>query len=251
MNTREKIISALEISKGHFLSGEELAEQIGVSRNSVWKAVKTLKEQGYSIEAVTNKGYRLSEYSDVISKEGIALYLNDKSIAECIEVYEEISSTNDLAKKYLFVDVPRKMYGTDKNCHIIIAKEQTGGRGHKKSTFSSPKGGIYMSIVLPAEKVETGKGKKNVSKLVRNSVIRSVNDMFGIKLEEGENHGIYNGGEKICGIMTEVLSDYEEGTISDYILGIGIRYDMLLNQKVKAEGGKNKLIADIVNKILY
>ena len=97
MNTREKIVAALEAAKGDYISGEELAESIGVSRNSVWKAIKTLKEQGYNIDAVTNKGYKLSSYSDIISREGISLYLKDKKLADCIEVYDEIGSTNDLA----------------------------------------------------------------------------------------------------------------------------------------------------------
>lgn len=98
MNTREKIIIALEKSKGDYISGEELALKLGVSRNAVWKAIKTLREQGYNIEAVTNKGYKLSTESDIISREGIALHLNDKALSECIEVYDELNSTNDQAK---------------------------------------------------------------------------------------------------------------------------------------------------------
>ena len=123
MNTKEKIIAALETSKGDFISGEELAEEIGVSRNAVWKAIKTLKEQGYNIEAVTNKGYKLSSDSDIISREGIALGLDNIDLIECIEIYEEISSTNDLAKKYLYLDVPQRLDDPDNKCHIIIAKK--------------------------------------------------------------------------------------------------------------------------------
>lgn len=249
MNTREKIIIALEKSKGDYISGEELALKLGVSRNAVWKAIKTLREQGYNIEAVTNKGYKLSTESDIISREGIALHLNDKALSECIEVYDELNSTNDLAKKYLFVDVPREVTEAKKRCHIIIAREQTGGRGHKKKAFDSPKGGIYMSIVLPAEMFEN-KEQKNISKLARQSVSKSVNELMGHKLEKGDDHGLYLGREKVCGLLTEILSDYEDGTISDYIIGIGIRYEMLRQEEKDLKISKNKLIADILNRIV-
>ena len=246
MNTRDKIVAALEASKGDYISGEELAESIGVSRNSIWKAIKTLKEQGYNIEAVTNKGYKLSVESDIISGQGISIHLKDKSLADCIEIYEELGSTNDLARKYLFIEASHKTDGSDKRCHIIIAREQTGGRGHNKSTFASPKGGIYMSIVLPAENISAD----SVSGHVGESVKKAVKDMTGIEPVSEKNNAIYMDDEKICGILTEVLSDYETGSISDYIIGIGIRYEILEGKSDKSEVTRNKLIAEIINRIL-
>ena len=249
MNTKEKIIAALESSKGDFISGEELAEEIGVSRNAVWKAIKTLKEQGYNIEAVTNKGYKLSSDSDIISREGIALGLDNIDLIECIEIYEEISSTNDLAKKYLYLDVPQRLDDPDNKCHIIIAKKQTGGRGHNRSSFASPKGGIYMSIVLPEDMMKSDKSV-GFSEHIRECVVKSIYKLSGLKLEEKGSQGLYLNGVKICGILTETLSDYDEGTISDYIIGIGIRYDELWGKKSKSYLTRNKLIADIINRVI-
>ena len=250
MNTREKIVAALEAAKGDYISGEELAESIGVSRNSVWKAIKTLKEQGYNIDAVTNKGYKLSSYSDIISREGISLYLKDKKLADCIEVYDEIGSTNDLAKKYLYSDIACMTDGSESGCHIIIAKEQTGGRGHNKSSFPSPKGGIYMSVVLPADQAKVCQKKKDISKHTREAVIKTVVEISGIKLEEGENHGLYHNKAKICGLLTEVLSDYEDGNISEYIIGIGIRYDDIALLSDRSDVTRNRMIAEILNKLI-
>ena len=79
MNTKENIILALEASKGEYVSGESLAENLGVSRNAVWKGVNELKKNGYPIDSVRNKGYKLNASSDIVSKAGITMYLGRKA----------------------------------------------------------------------------------------------------------------------------------------------------------------------------
>ena len=78
MSVKHEIISILEKNRNKAVSGQELADSLNVSRAAVWKAVKTLKDEGYYIEAIPNKGYILLENSDVISSEGIACYLDEK-----------------------------------------------------------------------------------------------------------------------------------------------------------------------------
>lgn len=229
MKTRENVLSALEVNKGVFISGEELAKQIGVSRNSVWKAVKDLKEDGYIIEAVTNKGYRLSQSSDIISPQGIAAYLYDKKDVSYLEVYDKLASTSLLAKE--------KALTEDFDKHVIIARTQTAGKGHGKRFFDSPEGGIYISFIIMPEHVKWDYLPLFVA-VVAAEVLSEYYSDLSIKWV----NDIYASGKKICGILTESVSDMETGEVSSYIIGIGI------NCKIN---NKNKLIANIINRIFY
>ena len=240
MSTKENVLKALEEKKGSYISGEELAGKLGVSRNSVWKAVRDLKKAGYMIASVTNRGYSLNKTSDIISVQGISTYINHKEIIQDIEVYDELASTNMLAKE-------KAVIGTiDKR--VIVARKQTEGRGHRNKNFFSPDGGIYLSIILNPEQV---KGL-NLPVFAAVAVTDVLEEAF-IMAESDDNHyeneigikwinSIYMGDEKICGILTESISDMETGEIGSYVLGIGI------NCKLK---NKNRIIAGIVNRLFY
>ena len=240
MSTKENVLKALEEKKGSYISGEELAGKLGVSRNSVWKAVRDLKKAGYMIASVTNRGYSLNKTSDIISVQGISTYINHKEIIQDIEVYDELASTNMLAKE-------KAVIGTiDKR--VIVARKQTEGRGHRHKNFFSPDGGVYLSIILNPEQV---KGL-NLPVFAAVAVTDVLEEAF-IMAESDDNHyeneigikwinSIYMGDEKICGILTESISDMETGEIGSYVLGIGI------NCKLK---NKNRIIAGIVNRLFY
>ena len=74
MSVKTEVLKLLEASRERDLSGQEMAESLGVTRSAIWKAVNTLKKEGYQIQAVNNRGYRLKEESDVLSEEGCILY---------------------------------------------------------------------------------------------------------------------------------------------------------------------------------
>ena len=98
-SSRERILSLLEQNRGVFVSGEQIAEQLNISRNSVWKAVRALRKEGYKIAAVTNRGYNLTEDNDKLSVQGIRQYLQIPENACRIQVYKELPSTNLTAKE--------------------------------------------------------------------------------------------------------------------------------------------------------
>lgn len=75
MSVKNNVLKLLEENRGVFLSGEKMADSLKVSRTAIWKAMRALQNEGYSIDAVTNKGYMLREDSSMLSKEGIELYL--------------------------------------------------------------------------------------------------------------------------------------------------------------------------------
>ena len=240
MSTKENVLKALEEKKGSFISGEELAGKLGLSRNSIWKSVRDLRKNGYDIESVTNKGYSLNINSDIISIQGIATYLSHKELMKDIEVYDEIASTSLMAKERVALkQLDRR---------VIVAKKQTDGQGHRQKSFSSPDGGVYLSIIINPDIIKNTNlpilAAVIVSDVLENDVFwgsgntDNNNDTIGIEWI----NSIYKGNEKVSGILTESISDMETGEISSYILGIGINYKL---------SNKNKTIAKIIERIFY
>ena len=141
MTTREKLLGLLEENREAYLSGEELAKALAVSRAAVWKAVKSLQQEGYPIDAVTNRGYRLSRGGDRLSAPGIRKYLKPEYRDLPITVEEETKSTNTALRAMAEAGAPE---GT-----VYIAQGQTGGRGRMGRSFFSPAGtGLYLSLLL-------------------------------------------------------------------------------------------------------
>ena len=244
MNTKEKIVQALEAAKGEYVSGEALAEEFGVSRNAVWKGINELRKDGYPIGSVRNRGYLLPADSDMISKAGIALCLekelNSRALSGMLDnlhVYDELDSTNIQARRELLLggfDIVHKT--------VIVAKTQSSGRGHRGTLFDSPDGGIYLSMILDPAKLH---GKDPVTLTVADIVTAVLEEQYGIKAVKKKDNSIYMGREKICGILTEAVSDLETGVYSCFIVGIGIRADMLRNASGSGPS-RNRVIASLM-----
>lgn len=240
MSTKENVLKALEEKKGSFISGEELAQKLGLSRNSIWKSVRDLRKSGYNIESVTNKGYSLNIDSDIISVQGIATYLSHKELMKDIEVYDEIASTNLMAKERVVLkQLDRR---------VIVAKKQTDGQAHRQKSFSSPDGGVYFSIIINPD-IINNTNLPILAAVIVSDVLEN-EEFFGSGNKDNNNdvigiewiNSIYKGNKKISGILTESISDMETGEISSYILGIGINYKL---------SNKNKTIAKIIERIFY
>lgn len=226
MSTRDSVLKILEQNKGDFVSSRVLTAETGVSRNAVWKAVNDLKNSGYQIESVTNKGYKLEECSDIISLQAIEKYLKNKKLLDKISIFDELESTNMTAKMNVITGI------TDKK--VIVARTQTAGVGHGRKKYVSPEGGIYLSIIKQSG--EFGQKKLRASD-VGKTVARVIESVTGEKTElDGKTNRIYIRGKKVSGILTEYFADLETGEISSYIIGIGIR---MKNME------KNRMIAEI------
>ena len=141
MKTRDKILDLLESRKGEYISGEELASELSVTRAAVWKAVTGLREDGYPINEVQNNGYLLAEVTDYLTEQGIWKYLDRSCSMLNIRVLPETGSTNDLLRERSDAGCPE---GT-----VLIAGMQTDGKGRLGRRFYSPANtGIYMSLLL-------------------------------------------------------------------------------------------------------
>ena len=120
MSTKSRLLELLEQEKGSYLSGEMLAEKLQVSRTAVWKAIQSLRQEGYEIQAVTNKGYVLDKASDVLSAEAIRCGLEHPEVT--VQVFREIPSTS-LAMKQMALE------GGVPHGSVVAANEQTRGKG--------------------------------------------------------------------------------------------------------------------------
>ncbi|MDF3001451.1 MAG: biotin--[acetyl-CoA-carboxylase] ligase [Bacillota bacterium] len=215
MSTKGNVLKALEENKGVTVSGEELAGRLNVSRAAIWKAIGELRKEGYPIDAITNKGYCLSSFSDLLSAEGISPHIAPSFHGCSIHVFKTVESTNLTAKKMALEGAPAGS--------VIIAEEQTKGRGRMgRNFYSPPSRGIYMSFIL--------KPRFDASKAVlittaaSVAVCRAIEKVTGVSCFIKWVNDIYADGKKVCGILTEAVTDFETGQIEHIVLGIGINY---------------------------
>lgn len=213
MNVKNELLKALALSGGSFVSGAELAEALGVSRNAVWKAVKSLLTDGYSIESVTAKGYRLSMDNNRLSAEIIAASMKSVPYDGKIIVLDEVDSTNSYAKKLASEGAP---HGT-----AVIADMQTGGRGRLGRKFVSPSGkGIYLSVVIrPTFGMELA---SMITSAAAVAAAKAVEELTATDVQIKWVNDLYMNGRKICGILTEASVGLEMKHLDYAVIGIGI-----------------------------
>ena len=210
MGTKEQILEQLEQHRGTALSGQALAHRLGVSRTAVWKAVRTLQDQGHSIRALPNRGYQLMPGSPALSEPGIRRWLGGTAP---IEVHHSIDSTNTRARQLAAAGAP---HGT-----LVVADHQTAGRGRRGRSFVSPPGtGLYLSVVLrsalPMEQMVLATSAAAVA------VRRAVQQVCGCTLGIKWVNDLYARGKKCCGILTEASADLETGGVDYLVVGIGL-----------------------------
>ncbi len=228
MSTKSLILQILESKRNTYISGEELAQQLQISRSAIWKSMNELKKEGYQIISVTNKGYCLSDKTDILSIEGMGLFLKNNDIG-LIHIFKSVDSTNHIAKKMALEQAP---HGT-----VILTEEQTAGRGRMGRSFYSPAGsGIYMSFILRPNL--TNDNSVLITTAAAVAVARAIEQVTQIHAEIKWVNDIYINGKKVCGILTEALTDFESGNIESIILGIGINFNTAVSAFPKSVQNK-------------
>ena len=214
---KTNILNMLESSRNKFISGESIAERFSVTRAAVWKAIESLRSDGHKIKAVHNKGYMLESFSDVLTKEGISANLKPDTKVSRVICLKEIDSTNNYAKKLVMNE--GASHGT-----LIAANHQTSGRGRHGHNFYSPPGtGLYMSLILRPS-VEASEFQM-ITIAAAAAVCLTIEKLYpsskgDIKIKWVND--IFFRGRKIAGILTEALTNFENGEIESVIVGIGI-----------------------------
>ena len=214
MTTKEKLLALLEDSKGTFFSGEEIARTLQVSRAAVWKAVNALREDGYTIDAATNKGYRLSPDSDILSPQGIRRFLKPEYRDLDLTVLPTAPSTNALVRE-------KANQGRPEGC-VIIACEQTDGRGRYGRQFFSPvDSGVYLSLLLRPTAYSPQQAT-SLTAAAAAAMCQAIEAVTGQQPGIKWVNDIFLHGKKVCGILTEAAVGLETGTLNYMVLGAGV-----------------------------
>lgn len=207
---KEKILKMLT-QANDYISGQALCNELNVSRTAIWKYMNQLKEDGYEIEAVTNRGYRLKNRPDVLYANEIKSKLKTLSWAREIYYYDEVDSTNNVAKKLAEDGAP---HGT-----LVITEMQTAGKGRRGRNWSSPKGsGIWMTFIL---RPQIGPDRASMLTLVSAMAVqKAIENETGLKAVIKWPNDIVVNGKKVCGMLTEMSAELE--WINYVVVGIGI-----------------------------
>lgn len=194
-----------------YVSGQQICDALQVSRTAVWKAINQLKEDGYEIEAVRNRGYRITNCPDVLSREEIMSHMDTKWAGRNVYFYEETDSTNTRAKAE----------GEMGGCHgaLFVADQQNAGKGRRGRTWQSPAGSsIYMSVLLrpefdPAE-------APMLTLIMAYSAAMALKEEEEIQARIKWPNDLVLNKKKICGILTEMSAEVDY--INYVVIGIGI-----------------------------
>ncbi len=249
MTTKEQILLLFENNRGKYFSGEQIAEDLSVSRTAVWKAVKALQNDGYPVAAATNKGYCLPEYTDILSAQGIEKYLPGGSFEGSfdeirvtsgenaasadtspasppgssitgntgslkIEVFQTVSSTNSLARDRAAAGCTDEL--------VIVSNEQTAGRGRLGRSVFTPGGtALYISLLLRPKDFTAGQATR-ITTMAAVAMCRAIEAVSEEKALIKWVNDIFLQGRKVCGILTEGSFNMETGMLDYAVLGLGV-----------------------------
>lgn len=209
--SRERVYQLLREQAGTFVSGQELSGLLGISRAAVWKAIDSLRRDGYTIEARTGLGYRLTAAPDALAEREIRRFLT----ADCpdLRCLAEIDSTNSYLKREALAGAP---HGT-----AATAECQTAGRGRMTRGFRSPAGrGVYLSVLLqPQLPPEALLG---VTGMTAVAVCAAVERTAGVRPKIKWTNDLVLHGKKLCGILTELAVEGETGLVQSLVIGAGV-----------------------------
>ncbi|MEH7373407.1 biotin--[acetyl-CoA-carboxylase] ligase [Neobacillus drentensis] len=213
---RKELLDAFTTAGDTFLSGQHLAELIGCSRTAVWKHIEKLRKEGFELEAVRNKGYRILKTSEKVSADEIRFGLTTNFIGKNIHYEESVESTQKIAHRIASEDAPE---GT-----VIIAEEQLSGRGRMARKWHSPKyTGIWMSMILrPNIPLSNA---PQLTLLAAVAIVQAIEEMTDLIPEIKWPNDILINEKKVTGILTELQAEADR--IHSIIIGIGIN----VNQK--------------------
>lgn len=205
-----RILELLRRQEG-FLSGEDIGRELSITRAAVWKGIKKLREEGYEIEAVTNRGYRLTNPETMYNKRELEQGLKTKTMGQTIYFYEETDTTNNRARELALEGAPE---GT-----LVVAEKQTAGRGRRGKVWESPLGtGIWMSLVL---RPQIAPAEASVLTLLCGlATAEAIEAEIGLSAGIKWPNDILINGKKAVGILTEM--DCEMSEVHFVIPGIGI-----------------------------
>jgi len=207
---KEKILDYLK-KEHEYLSGDEIASRLGISRQGLWKHIQDLKDSGYDIVAVPHLGYRLQSSPDRLFALEVTHGLNTKFIAKKIHYFDYLASTMDLAMQLGIQSAP--------NGTLVLAESQTKGRGRLGRSWFSPKyKGIYLSLIL-RPKISPS-ASPVLTLLAAVSICEAVKKVTGLDAQIKWPNDVFTCNKKIAGILTEMNAEVDK--VNFVVIGIGL-----------------------------
>ncbi|WP_411342891.1 biotin--[acetyl-CoA-carboxylase] ligase [Paenibacillus sp. WLX1005] len=208
----EQLLELLTARPGEYISGEEISRLMSVSRTAIWKGINRLKEQGYEFDSVSRKGYRIVRYPDRFDEVSLRLQLSKStSWGQPLHLLDSIGSTQDVARE---LAEQGAVEGT-----LVIAEEQTAGRGRQGRRFHSPPGrGVWMTVVMrPQQPLQY---TSQLTLLAAVAICRALRNVSGLDIGIKWPNDLLIDGRKVCGILVE--SAAEDGYVRYALAGFGI-----------------------------
>lgn len=228
------IIQLLVKNQSQFISGQKIASLLNISRTSVWKSIEQLKEEGFMITSVSNKGHQLKSWPKSWDKHLIKLVLSSQHYFTHFEVRDDVDSTQKLAQSLQHqLDEP----------FIVISEHQSNGRGRFNRNWESKANeGIWMSLVfkdhVPFEKIQT------FNLFISLAIAKTIQifvDEKDVKIKWPND--VYIQNKKVCGFLTEINGNIDE--VSGIICGIGININQTtFNEDIKDKATSIHLATD-------
>lgn len=214
MEMKSEILTALREGDG-YVSGQELCERLQVSRTAVWKRIKQLQEEGYEIEAVPNRGYRIRSCPDTVSAQEIESRLDTRWIGRTVEYYEVITTTNQYAKKAGEEGAPEGL--------LVVAEEQTQGKGRFGRWWKTPSGTCIAMTLLLRPKLPPARISM-VTLVMGLAVTAACRELYGLPAGIKWPNDVVLHGKKVCGILTEMSA--EMMAVNYIVIGTGINVNL-------------------------
>jgi BirA family transcriptional regulator, biotin operon repressor / biotin---[acetyl-CoA-carboxylase] ligase len=245
---KEQMLHILIEQNGEYVSGQKISEQLGCSRTAIWKHISELRKEGYELEAMQKRGYRIIHQPNNIRAHNIHIGLNTEFIGKKIIYHESISSTQTIAHQLAYE-------GTEEGT-VVVADEQGKGKGRLGRVWHSPKGtGVWMSVILrpniPPQQAP------QLTLLAAVAVVKGIKEAVGLDCEIKWPNDILIHGKKVVGILTELQAEADR--IQSVIIGIGINVNVKeFPEELKAKAtslfveknGKEINRAELIQRIL-
>lgn len=252
MALKDRVLEILEENRGKSISGNKIAVSLGMTRSAVWKAVKQLREEGYMISAVTNRGYCLTSDNDILNEPSVIEFLTTSVLGRQMDIFKTVDSTNSFAKSLAQLGAV--------DGHTIISEQQTAGKGRQGNKFYSPNNqGLYMSVIIrPKLSIDHA---ILITSCAAVAVAEAIEKVSGLSCGIKWVNDIYANGKKLCGILTEAAIGVEQGGLEFAVIGIGVNITNSsfpseladIATSIKSESGKavsrSQLAAEILNSL--
>lgn len=208
----DKLAALLLAHQEKPLSGETISREMGVSRSAVWKGMDKLRQAGWEIDSATNRGYQLVRVPDLITLPLVEKFLPRGRTAP-IRIYDELDSTITQGQRLILEGA--------KNGTVIIADRQTSGAGRMGRSFLSPGGvGVYLSYLLAPDC--GGEALSLLTSCAGLAVCDAITACTGLVPTLKWPNDVILDDRKVCGILTKLVSDGEDGSIGWAVIGIGV-----------------------------